>query len=141
MLCVSIENPNIISFMQIKILKELGMIVIVLVAFLAGGLYWVETEENRCWQNNASQIIKDYQDLKTREAILHKATSLGLDISYTNSNSFEIGMDYNGCSLGSNGRSIAWFYFNNSEKLKTIQVFRDYVGADYTKEIIHEKQF
>ena len=118
------------------------MIIAILVILFAGGIYWADMTEAKCWQSEAIQAFEHYQSLNTLSVILREAESTGRDITNSKSNSFEvIEKEPNGCSLGSNGRTVVRFYFDNDEKLTTMQVFRDYVAADYTMEMIDERQF
>jgi hypothetical protein len=118
------------------------MIIVALVVLLAGGIYWADTTEDRCWQSEAAQVFEHYQMLKSRSAILREAASTGRDITNSKSNSVElIEKEPNGCSVGSNGRTVVRFYFDNAENLTTMQVFRAYVAADYTMEMIDERRF
>lgn len=107
---------------------------------IAGGLYWADTTEDRCWQTEATQAFEHYQTLTSRSNILREAESTGRDITNVKPNSVElIEKEPNGCSLGGNGRTVVRFYFDNAEELTTMQVFRDYVAADYTMELVDER--
>lgn len=118
------------------------MIIIVLVILVASGISWADSTEAQCWQSEAAQVFEHYQTLNTRHTILREAESTGRDITNFESNSFEVvEKEPNGCSLGSNGRTVVRFYFDNAEKLTIIQVYRDYVAADYTMEMIDERRF
>lgn len=128
--------------MRKKVLKVLGMIIVALVVLVAGCIYWADTPEDRCWKSEAAQAYEHYQTLRSRSAILRETASTGRDISHSEPNSLElIYKEPNGCSLGSNGRTVVRFYFDSSEKLLKIQVFRDYLAADYTMEMIDERRF
>ena len=49
--------------------------------------------------------------------------------------------DPNGCSFGSNGRTVLRFYFDKRSNLTKIQVFRDYIASDYKMELIVERKY
>jgi len=128
--------------MRTKVLKVLGMIIVALVVLVAGGIYWADATEDRCWQSEATQAFAHYETLKSRSAILRDAAATGRDIARSDPRSIElVEKEPNGCSLGSNGRTVVRFYFDSSEKLLTMQVFRDYLAADYTMEMIDERKF
>ncbi len=128
--------------MRSKIFEVLGMIIVALLVMIAGGLYWADMTEDRCWQSEATQAFEHYQTLKSRPVILREVLSTDRHVMNLERGSVEvIEKDPNGCSLGSNGRTVVRFYFDNADKLTNIQVFRDYVAADYTMEMIDERRF
>lgn len=114
------------------------MIIVALLVIIAGGIYWADMTENACWEHEATQAFQKYGSLKYRSDVLRV---VGAERG-ANSNPIEIvEKDLNGCSLGSNGRTVVRFTFDDGNKLTTIQVFRDYIATDYKMELIEERRF
>lgn len=89
-------------------------------------------------ENEAAEAFQKYGSLKTRSEILRVA---GIE-NDAGSNPVEIiEKDPNGCSFGSNGRTVLRFSFDKENKLTTMQVFRDYIASGYKMELIKERQF
>ena len=102
-----------------------------------GGGCWIE---NACWRQEAAEAFQKYGSLKARSDILRVA---GIEKD-SGSNPVEVvEKDPNGCSLGSNGRTVLRFSFDNRNKLTKIQVFRDYIVEDptYKMELLEERKF
>jgi hypothetical protein len=120
------------------------LLVFVFVSLIGGGLYWADKTEETCWKNQATQAFEEYGSLKTRPAILRATASTGREVEDAKSNPVELfEIEHNGCSLGSNGQTLVRFYFDNVNKLTTIQVFRNYMVSDpsYKMELIEERKF
>ncbi len=120
------------------------LLALVLLSLMGGGLYWVDSTANSCWKHEATQSFENYKTLKSRSSILRAARSRGLDVANARSNPVEvIEKDPNGCSLGGNGMTVVRFYFDDANKLTTMQVFRNYRTSDpdYTMELIEERGF
>ena len=49
--------------------------------------------------------------------------------------------DPNGCSLGSNGQTIAKIYFDSRHNLTKIQVYKNYIASNYKMELIEEREY
>jgi len=116
------------------------MLLSVILLVGAGGIFWAHETEENCWRQEGAVAVEKYEKLKTRADVLRVTSDFGLETS--GSNPFEvIEKDPNGCSLGSNGRTVVRLYFNSKDELQTIQVFRDYFSApDYEMELIEEKK-
>jgi hypothetical protein len=120
------------------ILKVVGLSVLALVTIAAFAGCWIARTENACWKHEAADAFQKYGSLKTRSEILRVA-DIEKDLG---SNPVEvIEKDPNGCSFGSNGRTVLRFSFDKRNKLTTIQVFRDYIASDYTMELIEEREY
>jgi len=120
-----------------KTLKVLGILVAVLLAIIAGLIYWLHRTEEGCWKQEAAEAFVKYGSIKKRIEILRLA---GIERD-PGSNPVEvIEKDPNGCSLGSNGQTILRFSFNDRNELAAIQVFRNYVATDYHMTLIAEKK-
>ena len=120
------------------------LLALVLLSLIGGGLYWEHSTENSCWEYEAVQSFENYKMLKTRSSILRAAGSRGLGVMSAKSNPVEIiEKDPNGCSPGSNGMTVVRFYFDDADKLTTMQVFRNYRTSDpgYKMELIEERLF
>lgn len=120
------------------------LLVFVFLSLIGGGLYWADKTEETCWKSQATQAVEEYGSLKTRSAILRAIVSTGRDVEDATSNPVELfEIEHNGCSLGSNGQTVVRFYFDNVNKLTTIQIFRNYMISDpnYKMELIGEKKF
>ena|SRR5712692_234748 len=123
-----------------KILAALGLFALVILIIAAGGIYWVSGTEDVCWKQEAAQAFQKYGSLKTRSDILRVA---GTERGHRSNPVEVVETDPNGCSLGSNGRTVLRFSFDDGNKLTTIQVFRDYIASDsnYQMELIEERKF
>lgn len=119
-------------------------ILIFVILIIGGGLFWADSTEETCWKSQATQTFEEYGSLKTRSAILRATASTGREVEDAKSNPVELfEIEHNGCSLGSNGQTVVRFYFDNMNKLTTIQVFRNYMVTDpsYKMELIEERKF
>lgn len=117
--------------------KTLGIPVLVLAIAAVGGC-WIARTEEVCWKNEAVEAFQKYGSLKTRSKIVRAAYAE----DDKGSNPLEVvEKEPNGCSFGSNGRTIIRFHFDARNRLTTIQVFRDYMAADYTMELIEERKY
>ncbi len=127
--------------MNIKIsllFKVIGLFVLALLTITALIGCWIGRTEDACWKYEATEAFQKYGSLKTRSEILR---SVDMEQA-SGSNPVEvIEKDPNGCSLGSNGRTVIRFYFDKKNKLTTIQVFRDYIASDYKMELIEERKY
>ena len=124
------------------ILKAFGLFVLAFLIIAVGGCYWVTRTEDACWKYEATQAFQKYGSLKTRSDILRVAVGTEKDIM--GSNPLEVvEKDPNGCSFGSNGRTVIRFSFDNGNKLTTMQVFRYYVTGDpkYKMQLIEERKY
>ena len=121
-----------------KILKLLGLFVLTFFIIAAGGGCWLTTTEDACWKHEATEAFQKYGSLTTRSEILGIA---GTEIEQKQNIIEIIEKDPNACSLGSNGRTVLWIYFDDRNKLTKIQVFRDYIASGYKMELIEERIF
>ena len=120
------------------ILKVVGLLVLALLTIVAFAGCWIAQTEDTCWNNEAAEAFQKYGSLKTRSEILRVA---GTEKD-SGSNPVEvIEKDPNGCSFGSNGRTVLRFYFDKRSNLTKIQVFRDYIASDYKMELIVERKY
>ena len=120
------------------ILKAAGLFILVFLTIVAVGCCWITRTENTCWRHEAVEVFEKYGSLRTRSKILRAADSGEV----SGSNPVEvIEKDPNGCSFGSNGRTVVRFFFDSRNKLTKIQVFRDYIAADYTMELVEERKY
>ncbi len=116
-------------------------VVIAIILVLAGGAFgtglWATHTENVCWKDEAKHAFEKYAPLTTRDDVLRTA-----DVREDpKSNPVEvIEEDYNGCSLGSNGRTAFRFYFDGENKLTRMQVLRHYAGVEQMP-LIEERRF
>ena len=120
------------------ILKVVGLLVMAFltIAIVAG--CWITRTEDACWKHEAAEAFQKYGSLKTRSEILRSVDAE----QASGSNPVEvIEKDPNGCSFGSNGRTVLRFYFDKRNKLTTIQVFRDYIASDYKMVLIEERKY
>lgn len=132
--------------MQTKTIRALLIMICLPLLAISGcnGFHWADGAENSCWKNEAAQAFEHYKTFRTRSAILRAARDHGQDVMNPKSNPVEIiERDPNGCSLGSNGLTVVWFYFDDGNKLMTMQVFRNYRTSDpdYKMELIEERKF
>lgn len=130
------------NIQRTKILKALGFFVAAFLIIAAGGCYWAARTEDACWKYEATQAFQKYGSLKTRSDILRVVVGAGKD--HAGSNPLEVvETDPNGCSLGSNGQTVLRLFFDDGNKLTTIQVFRNYLaaGPHYKMELIEERKF
>jgi hypothetical protein len=104
-----------------------------------GGFYWMARTEDACWKHEATQAFQKYGSLKARSDILRV---VGTEKDPGPNPVEVVEKEPNGCSLGSNGRTVLRFSFDDG-KLTTIQVFRDYIASDpnYKMELIEERKF
>lgn len=120
------------------IFKVVGLLVLVLLTASALIGCWITRTEDTCWKHEATDAFQKYGSLKTRFEILRSTDT----DQASGSNPVEgIEKDPNGCSFGSNGRTVLRFYFDERNKLTTIQVFRDYIASDYKMELIEERKY
>ncbi len=99
---------------------------------------WIARTENACWEQEAVDAFQKYGSFKTRSEIMRSVDPE----QASGSNPVEvIEKDPNGCSLGSNGRTVLRFYFDERSKLTTIRVFRDYIASGYEMELIEERKY
>lgn len=118
------------------------MEIIVMAIFLVGSsifgtAVWSTATENSCWKDEAKVAFEKYGSLATRAEILRTAEVK----EDPRSNPVEVIEDhYNGCSVGSNGRTAFRFYFNDESKLTRMQVLRHYEGATELS-LIEDKKF
>ena len=119
-------------------LKAAGLFVLAFLTIVVAGGCWITRTEDTCWRHEAVKAFEKYGSLRTRSEILRAA-----DIEEDpGSNPVEvIEKEFNGCSLGSNGRTVVRFSFDSRNKLTAIQVFRDYLAAGYTMELIEERKY
>ena len=88
------------------ILKTLGLFVLT-IAVLGG--CWITRPEDTCWKREAAAAFQKYGSLKTRSEVLRAA-----GIEKDPSNPVEVSdTEPNGCSFGSNGRTVLLFFFDN----------------------------
>jgi hypothetical protein len=137
-----VANGYVLTGMA-KTLKIVGLAVLVMLVLLAialgGFLYWASSVEESCWKHEADKAFQKYGSFKTRSDILRATADLEKEIG---ANSVEVlETEFPGCSLGSNGRTILRFYFDDENKLKTIQVFRHAILSDYKQTLIEERRF
>lgn len=119
-------------------LKAFGLLILAFLIIAVGSCYWVTRTEEACWKYQATEAFQKYGSLKARSDILRVA---GTEKD-PGSNPVEVvEKDPNGCSLGSNGRTVLRFSFDEANKLTTIQVFRDYIASGYQMELIEERKF
>jgi hypothetical protein len=119
-------------------------VILILVSIIGGGLYWVDHTAETCWKYEATQSFEHYKTLKTRSSILRETAIHAIDVTDPKTNPVEvIEKDPNGCSLGSNGMTVIKFYFDDVDKLTTMQVFRNYRvdPSIYQMELIEERKF
>lgn len=126
-----------------KTLKAFGLFSLAFFIVTAGVIYWMlrtaASDTNACWRHEAAQAFQKYGALTTRSDILRVVGA----IEDAQSNPIEIvEKDPNGCSFGSNGRTVLLLFFDAGNKLTTIQVFRDYITSDpgYKMELIEERK-
>lgn len=120
------------------IFKVIGLFVLALLTVTVLVGCWLAKTEDACWKHEATEAFKKYGFLKTRSQILRSIDAE----QASGSNPVEvIEKDPNGCSLGSNGRTVLRFYFDKRNKLTVIQVFRDYIASDYKMELIEERKY
>ncbi len=121
------------------ILKAAGLFVLFVLTLAVAGGCWIKRTEDNCWKFEAVEAFQKYGSLKTRSEVLRSVADIE---QASGSNPVEvIEKEPNGCSFGSNGRTILRFFFDNKNKLTRIQVFRDYMAADYEMDLIEEKNF
>lgn len=120
-----------------KTLKVLGILVVVLLAIVAGAIFWLHRTEEACWNQEAAEAFVKYGSIRNRTELLRVA-GIERDLGST---SVEVIEKYpNGCSLGSNGQTILRFSFNERNELAAIQVFRNYIATDFHMTLIAEKK-
>ncbi len=120
------------------ILKAAGLLVLALLTIAVAGGCWITRTEDACWKHEAVEAFEKYGSLKSRSDILRVADTE----EDPGSNPVEvIEKEFNGCSFGSNGRTVIRFSFDSRNKLTTIQVFRDYMASDYKMELIEERKY
>ena len=127
--------------MNIKIpliLKVVGFFVLALLTITTLIGCWIARTEDACWKHEAVEAFQKYGALKTRSELLRSVDPE----QASGANPVEvIEKDPNGCSFGSNGRTILRFYFDKRNKLTTIQVFRDYIASGYEMDLIEERRY
>jgi hypothetical protein len=120
------------------ILKVIGLFVLALLTVTVLIGCWITRTENACWSHEATEAFQKYGSFKTRSEILRSVDTE----QASGSNPVEvIEKDPNGCSFGSNGRTVLRFYFDKRDRLTMIQVFRDYIATDYKMELIDERKY
>jgi len=113
-----------------------------LIALLGCGIHWLESSEESCWKYEANMVFNGYGNLKTRSAVLSAADATGREILNSKSNPVEIiESDPNGCSLGSNGQTIAKIYFDSRHNITKIQVYKNYIASNYKMELVEEREY
>lgn len=125
-----------------KLFFIIAVIVLVFIAIIRGGFYWLESSADSCWKHEAAQAFKSYGTHRTRSEIMGAAASTGREVINTNFSHIEIiESDPNGCSLGSNGQTVLKIYFDDKNKLNKIRVYRNYITNDpnYQMELIEER--
>lgn len=110
-----------------KILKILGILILTLIIISTISVIWLDKTGDACWNQEAEEAIKKYGSLTNRPDILRLS---GVEKD-TEKNPVEIiEKDPNDCSLAGNGQTIIKLYFNDKNKLASIEVFRNYIGSD-----------
>jgi hypothetical protein len=122
----------------IKLLMVLGLLVLALLATMAGVGYRLTRTEEACWKHEAADAFQKYGSFKARIEILRIA---GIEKDPRSNPVEVIEKDPNGCSLGSNGQTILRFSFDDRNDLTTIQVFRNYVASNYQMALIEERRY
>lgn len=117
-------------------LKAAGLFILAFLIIIVAGGCWITRTEDICWRHEAVEAFEKYGSLRTRSEIV-RAADIEDDPGAGPVEFIE--KEYNGCSLGSNGRTVVRFSFDSRNKLTKIQVFRDYIAADYTMELIEER--
>ena len=119
-------------------LSALGVVLTGIVVLVIGFVVWADRAEESCWKNESALVFKKYNGLTFRDKILHTA-----DVDKDPGTSFIeiIERDQNGCSLGSNGQTVVRFYFGKDNKLAEIQVYKNYLVANYKMVMIGKKVF
>lgn len=123
-------------------LRMFVKVAVALVAVIAGialtaGCWLTRTEET-CWKHEAVEAFEKYGSLRDRAAIVRASLTENDD----GRDSLEVvEKEPNGCSFGSNGRTIIRFYFDAEKRLTKMQVLRDYMTANDALTLIDERAY